>query len=259
MVEKNFPKISIVTPSFNQGKYIEKTILSIINQHYPNLEYIIMDGGSNDNTLEIINKYRDYISFWESKPDNGQSDAIKRGFEISTGVILAYINSDDSYLPGAFLKIADAFEKNPSVKWITGNGIYVNENEVKIRKINFFPYLICSKTMLYGGNCIFQPAAFWRRELYFLVGGIDTKLEYSFDRDLFLKFLLIEKPLKLNYEVAAFRIHSTSKTSTVSHIGQIEDQKIKREYLAQNPPNIISHLFYSFCGYVYQKIVFLFY
>lgn len=257
--KKIYPKISIITPSFNQGKYIEKTILSITSQNYPNLEYIIMDGGSSDNTLEIINKYREYITYWESKPDNGQSDAIKRGFEISTGDILAYINSDDFYLPGTFLKIADAFENNPSVKWITGNGIYVNENEVTIRKNNYFPPLICPKTMLYGGNCFFQPATFWKRELYFSVGGIDQKINYSFDFDLFLKFLLIEKPLKLNYEVAAFRMHPTSKTSTISHIGQNEHQDIRQKYLARNPPNIISHLFYSFIGYIYNKIVFLFY
>jgi glycosyltransferase involved in cell wall biosynthesis len=106
---KKFPKISIVTPSFNQGNFIEQTILSIIKQDYPNLEYIIIDGGSTDNTLDVIKKYEKYLKYWVSEPDNGQSHALNKGFSIATGEIYAYINSDDCLYPGTLLEVAKAF------------------------------------------------------------------------------------------------------------------------------------------------------
>src|SRR5262249_45830023 len=107
---RNWPRISIVTPSYNQGRYIEETIRSVLLQGYPNLEYIIIDGGSTDETIEIIERYHDGLTFWSSEPDNGQSHALNKGFARATGQILAWINSDDMYLPGAFARIATAFE-----------------------------------------------------------------------------------------------------------------------------------------------------
>ncbi|WP_461485736.1 glycosyltransferase family 2 protein, partial [Pedobacter sp.] len=105
----DWPKISIVTPSYNQGQYIEETILSILNQNYPNLEYIIIDGGSTDHTVEIIKKYEDRITYWVSEKDNGQSHAINKGFEKATGEIFAYLNSDDCYYPNTFWEIANTY------------------------------------------------------------------------------------------------------------------------------------------------------
>src|SRR4051812_48252088 len=103
----NLPKISIVTPTLNQGNFIEETILSVIGQNYPNLEYIILDGGSTDNTIEIIKKYEKHLAYWSSEPDKGQSDAINKGFKIATGDILGWINSDDYYMPGIFNHIGN--------------------------------------------------------------------------------------------------------------------------------------------------------
>jgi glycosyltransferase involved in cell wall biosynthesis len=112
-VKSELPKISIVTPSFNQGRFIEKTILSVIEQDYPNLEYIIIDGGSTDESVEIIKKYEKHLAYWVSEPDRGQSHAINKGFERATGEIFGWLNSDDWYHPGALKALAEAFAANP--------------------------------------------------------------------------------------------------------------------------------------------------
>jgi len=249
------PRISIVTPSFNQGKYLEETIKSIIDQNYPNLEYIVMDGGSSDNSLEILKKYQNYLTYWESHPDNGQADAIHRGFTHATGDILCYINSDDYFLPGALWEIARTYIDNPSLKWISGEGIVVNETGEFIRKRKY-PF-VCYETMLYFENCIFQPAAFWRRDFYFQIGGIDTMLKFSFDYDLFMRFTLVEKPIMVHKEIAAFRVHARSKTSTISDIGLQEHMLIRDRYLPKET-NKIKDLFLLLIGKGYRKISFLF-
>jgi len=247
------PRISIVTPSFNQGKYLEETIKSIIDQNYPNLEYIVMDGGSTDNSLDILKKYQNYLTYWESHPDNGQADAIHRGFTHATGDILCYINSDDYFLPDALWEVARTYINNPSLKWMAGEGIFVNEARKYIKKRKYLP--ICYETMLYFENCIFQPASFWRRDFYFQTGGIDTKLRFSFDYDLFMKFIVVEKPIIVHREIAAFRVHAESKTSTISDIGLQEHMLIRNRYLTKET-NKIKRLLLSVIGKGYRKIPF---
>ena len=116
-----YPKISIITPSYNQGQFLEQTILSILSQDYPNLEYIIMDGGSSDNSVEIIRKHEDNLTYWVSEPDKGQSDAINKGFQRATGDILTWLNSDDYYLPGTLHTVAEYFTQHPDVECIYGD------------------------------------------------------------------------------------------------------------------------------------------
>src|SRR5512134_129792 len=121
------PKISIVTPSFNQGKYLERTIRSVIEQDYPNLEYIIIDGGSTDESVEIIRKYEKHLAYWVSEPDRGQSHAINKGFDRATGEIFGWLNSDDWYVPGALKAVAEAFAANPEAGAVVGAGEMVDE------------------------------------------------------------------------------------------------------------------------------------
>ena len=116
----SFPKITIVTPSFNQGRFIEQTIVSVLDQQYPNLEYIVMDGGSTDGTVRILQKYDHHIDFWQSAPDQGQADAINKGFARSSGEILAWLNSDDTYQPGALGEVADLLRHHPDIDVISG-------------------------------------------------------------------------------------------------------------------------------------------
>ena len=124
-----FPKITIVTPSFNQSKFLERTIISVLNQNYPNMEYIIIDGGSTDGSVDIIKKYEKYLTFWCSEKDKGQSDAINKGFEHGTGEIYAYLNSDDLFLPGTLQYIAEAFKSNKNYDLIYGSIYIIDKND----------------------------------------------------------------------------------------------------------------------------------
>lgn len=162
-----YPKISIITPSYNQGLYLEKTIQSVLEQGYPNLEYIVLDAGSTDNSVEIIKKYSTSVTHWESKPDKGQADAIYRGFELATGDVIAWINSDDYYLPGSLNAVGEYFIKNPETRWLIGNGFIVDENGRDILRcftppINFEKIIFC-------GAPIIQPSVFISRQAFFLV------------------------------------------------------------------------------------------
>ncbi|GAG62509.1 unnamed protein product [marine sediment metagenome] len=126
--ELSWPRISVITPSYNQGRFLEKTILSVLNQNYPNLEYIIIDGGSTDESINIIKKYENYIDYWVSEKDRGQADALNKGFKKATGDIIGWQNSDDIYLPSVFLKIAELFKQNPKIDIIYGNRFDIDED-----------------------------------------------------------------------------------------------------------------------------------
>jgi glycosyltransferase involved in cell wall biosynthesis len=164
---RNFLKITVVTPSYNQAKYLERTILSVLNQNYINLEYIIMDGGSTDGSVEIIKKYEKHLTYWVSEKDNGQSDAIAKGFARATGDILAWLNSDDLYMQGTLHSVAQCFNtKQCEVAY--GNVIIVNSEDAVVDDRRFTPYVesISKYGLLYGGFGIYQPACFWTRSIY---------------------------------------------------------------------------------------------
>lgn len=245
----NWPKISIITPSFNQGAFLEETIRSVLLQNYPNLEYIILDGGSTDNSVEIIKKYDEFIDFWVSEPDNGQADAIYRGIEMATGDIIAYLNSDDIYYPDAFFKVAKEFIKNPDSGWLTGRTVFVDEysnpksDQPRYLPINMF-------NMVYLGNFVMQPSTFWKKKLFLSVGGFDKNLRFSFDYELFLKFLKLEKPLWINQNLAGFRYHSMSKTTNIMDVCEEESYKIRERYISDN--TIITNIVGRILGKIYS-------
>lgn len=182
-----YPKISVVTPSYNQGKFLEGTILSVLNQNYPNLEYIIMDGGSNDNSVEIIKKYADKLTYWQSKPDGGQSAAINEGFKHATGDIYCWLNSDDQFTSGALKTVGEYFLTHSECQWLSGISQMKNSKgkiieTITPKKLDF------SSLSDWFQNMIYQPATFWRNNLWVEVGGLDKKLHCSMDFDLWLKF-----------------------------------------------------------------------
>jgi len=230
--DPSYPKISIVTPSYNQAKFLEKTILSVLNQNYPNLEYIIIDGGSTDESVEIIKKYEKYFDYWVSKRDKGQADAIKKGFEKSTGEIMGWLNSDDTYLPRSFFKMVESSQKHFEADLTFGDIYFINEydqiiGECKLTKLNI-------THLVYEGICLAQPAVFWTKEIYNKVGGLNPQYKFCMDFDLFTR---IADMGHLNYipeYIANFRIHKDSKTSTISDIWGIEHDEIIRRYLPQN-------------------------
>jgi len=206
-----YPNISIVTPSFNQGKFLEETIQSLFNQNYPTLEYFIVDGGSTDNSGDIIKKYEDKIDWWVNEPDKGQSDAINKGFQKAKGDWLCWVNSDDILLPDVLEKVAKAFNKNPEVDIITGNVLYINEDDFIVRCVRV-PRM---RWFFYRRSVGFftAPAIFFKKELYEKVGGLDINLHYSMDIDLWHKFRLAGANIyHIKEYLGAFRVHSFSKT-----------------------------------------------
>jgi len=210
---KPWPKISVVTVSFNMENYIEDTILSVIAQQYPNLEYIIIDGGSKDGTVDIIKKYESWITYWVSEPDNGMYDAIQKGFSKSTGEIMAYINSDDKYHYNAFFAAASIFSAMGDVDWILGRASFYNDEgtivDVKdLKKWSKFNYYLGDY------QWIQQESIFWRRNLWLKVGGkINTSLKYAGDYELWLRFFRFAKLYSTETIFAGFRFRTKDQLS----------------------------------------------
>lgn len=231
-----WPKISIVTPSFNQAQFLERTILSVLNQNYPNLEYIIIDGGSADGSVEIIKKYEKYLAYWVSEPDEGQGNAINKGFHKSTGEILAWLCSDDIYLPESLTAIAPLFTKNRA-DLVYGNTYLINEKD-KIfgehRNVSYSKHF--SKAAVI--NRIFsisQPSMFWRRELFIKVGGVNEKLCNVLDNDLIIKFLLADsKVIYVRGFISCERLHPGRKTERLKHLSQKELDIVGKLYNGMN-------------------------
>ena len=210
---KNWPKISIVTPSYNQGQFIEETILSIINQNYSNLEYIIIDGGSTDNTVEVIKKYEQYITYWVSEPDSGMYEAIQKGFEKSTGEIMAWLNSDDLYHRNSFFVVAEVFRSFPNINWITGAVTYFDEDGriVEVRESRRW-----SKHQFYIGQYqwVQQESTFWTRSLWNKAGSyVNSSLRYAGDFDLWIRFFRYEKLFSTNAALGGFRLRTNNQLS----------------------------------------------
>ncbi len=215
---KNYPKITIVTPNYNCEKYLEKTILSVINQNYPNLEYIIIDGGSNDSSVEIIKKYKNYLTYWISEPDNGMYEAIQKGFDKSTGEIMAWINSDDMYHKNSFFTVAEIFTSFSEVKWLTGVNTFYDEFDrttyVK-HSYGHNKYSMFLQPELY----IQQESTFWRRELWKKAGSkLNTSLKYAGDFELWLRFNKYSQIYITDSLIAGFRYRKNQSTQLYMHI-----------------------------------------
>lgn len=205
------PKISIVTPSYNQGQFIEATIQSVLNQHYPNLEFFIMDGGSTDNTVEVIQRYADQIDYWVSEPDNGQTHAINKGLARATGDIIGYLNSDDQLLDGTLHFVADQLQ-NSDAWWLAGAGNYTYADGSKLQHTPKVP-------PCYGPQIIVrpwaadQPSTFWRRKCFDLVGNFNETLNFTLDTDFMARLLLHgRRPLLTDRALSHAIIHTASKT-----------------------------------------------
>jgi glycosyltransferase involved in cell wall biosynthesis len=212
---KNWPKITIITPSYNQEAFLEETIRSIVLQNYPNLEYIIMDGGSNDNSIDIIKKYESHLSYFVSEKDFGQSHAINKGFAMATGDILNWINSDDTLCRNALFSIAEAYGRRKSANVvIMGNGYEIDEqSNIIMERLGYKPTREEANTYLnIAGNPI-QQSLFFSKKLFFESGGINPLIKYPMDIDLLFKFSFLKAEIIFSEAyLGNFRKHSLSKT-----------------------------------------------
>ena len=207
-----YPKISIVTPSYNQAQFLERTILSVLNQNYPNLEYIIIDGGSTDCSVEIIKKYESKLAYWVSEPDRGQSHAINKGWKMSSGQILAYLNSDDTYRDGTLFSIAKYFTNHPEVDMVYGDVYVIDEMDRLV-----YPF-ICGDFNLkkYIKDCNYfipQQAVFFRRQVFEKVGLLDEGLHFKMDRDYFIRIGMNGCVKRIPHYLAHFRTHPAAKST----------------------------------------------
>jgi glycosyltransferase involved in cell wall biosynthesis len=210
------PRITIVTPSFNQGPFIERTIRSVLDQGYPNIEYSIMDGGSTDGTMDILRKYEGRLT-WVSEKDKGQADAINKGIARSTGDIIAYLNSDDVYEPGALHRVAEHFRGHRESMWLTGKCRIIDEQDREIRRpITVYKNFLLrhySYSLLLVTNPVSQPATFWRRDAVKEFGLFDENEHLVMDYDYWLRIGKKYPLAVLNEYLAAFRVYAASKTS----------------------------------------------
>lgn len=226
-----YPKISIVTPSFNQGQYIEDTILSVLGQNYPNIEYLIIDGGSNDSTVEVIKKYENKINYWVSESDNGQSDAINKGFNKATGDILMWLNSDDLLLPNVLSFIAEKYQENTEAIFF-GNCIHfeeTKEGEVKSYGSNVKESF--TKYPLELFDTIIQPSSFWSKDVWERNGALSEEFHFGFDWEWFLRAKTNNIPfICFNKAISMYRIHDSHKTGVGGKKRQLELLKIYNIY-----------------------------
>jgi len=209
------PKISIVTVNFNGGEYLERTINSVLNQRYPNLEYIIIDGGSSDHSVDIIRKYSSELHYWISEADGGMYEALQKGLSKTTGELLAWINSDDLYHQNCFFRVAEIFSDYPQIAWLTGVPSAIDEKDnVMIPKFDDYP--VWSKFRYYSGDYkwIQQESTFWRRSLWDKAGGkLDTTLKLAGDFKLWLTFFKYEKLYTAPILIGGFRMRRYGQQS----------------------------------------------
>ncbi len=207
----SFEKITIITPSYNQGRFLEQTILSVIGQHYPNLEYIIMDGGSTDNSVEIIKKYERHLAHWESEKDRGQAHALNKGFARATGTIFGWLNSDDFYLPGTLSFIAEQLEAHKP-ELLFGNCLHFVEDQQRaygsdVRSAHETRDLLLA-------DYIIQPSSFWTHESWLQAGVLDESLHFGFDWEWFIRAMKAGTAFKVEDRyLSAYRIHGEHKTA----------------------------------------------
>lgn len=264
-------KISIITPSYNQVQFIGKTIESILSQQYPNIEYIIMDGGSTDGTQEILKQYEVKIkklqrskncnvrSFhWVSENDKGQVDAINKGLRMATGDIVTYINSDDYYTLGAIQNVMRIFRNRRNVDWITGDCIIVDENghsiQNSIRIYKKFLRHFLLRTALFIVNPIAQPSTFWRKEMIVKAGYFDEELRYAFDYDFWIRLMKHSLPFVSNNVFSCFRIHKASKGGK-EYVRQFaEEQRVAKRYTSNKLLLVLHRIHIMIIVFMYNII-----
>lgn len=213
-----WPRVSIVTPSFNQGQFLEEAIRSVLLQGYPDLEYIIIDGGSTDDSINIIKKYEPWLTYWESKPDRGQSHAINKGLKRSTGLLFNWHNSDDILTPNNLSTMASAMVRYPQAGYAHGQLIIIDENGPAIKDTmrcdsgeeTFSPELASAVCNLKAG---YQPGCLMDRELAVKVGMVGENLHYIMDVDLLLRIALVRPPLYVNASATYLRVYASNKSS----------------------------------------------
>ena len=238
MTRPGEPLVSIVTPSFNQGGFIAETIASVLGQDYPHVEYLVVDGGSTDGTLEILRGFGKRLS-WVSEPDRGQSDAINKGWRRTRGEIIAWLNADDLYRPGAITKAVAFFQQHPDIDLVYGDCDFINE-EGDVLERHHKGQTSAADLVRSPVSVILQPAAFLRRRVLETVGYLDETLQFIMDMEYWLRVASRHKISHLPECLAAFRVHGESKSGRQSQ--RFEDERLRVYERFFKSPSVPDHL-----------------
>jgi len=220
------PCVTLITPSFNQGRFIGQAIESVLEQLTPEVEYLVVDGGSTDGTLDILHSYGDRLC-WISEPDGGQSDALAKGFGRTRGEILGWVNSDDKLAPGALDKIIDTFTRHPRAGLVYGDGVLIDEAGIESGRAGSEPFDLWR--LVNVADYILQPSAYFRRTAYEAAGGLDRNLRYAMDWDLWIRLARVAEVVYLPEVLACSRVWHGTKTFTGGwhRIAEISDVALR--------------------------------
>lgn len=230
----NFPKVSVVMPSYQQAEFIERSLLSVLNQDYPNIELIVIDGGSSDDTVEIIKKYENRLAHWVSEKDSGQSEALNKGFAMATGDILGWLNSDDLYLPGAISLAVDAFQGRSDKNVVFGDWLSIDSEDCIYERNYAFDFSLGQ--FEYEGFHLNAQSMFWLKGVHDRFGGFNESLHRTMDYQMIMAFGVNEGDsafLRVDDELACFRRHDEQKTKGESGSNNIvseEHRSIAQQY-----------------------------
>ncbi len=222
------PKVSIVTPSYNQGQYVARTVRSVLMQDYPDLEYLFLDGGSTDGTMAEVEPYLKRFAYWRSERDDGQAGAVQEGLRRASGDVMAYLNSDDVLAPGTVSRVVRFFERHPRVDAIYSHRVVIDENDRIMSTWLLPPH---SSYLISRWDLLPQETCFWRRKLFERAGNVDPSMAFALDYDLFVRYMRAGRFARLNAFLGAFRRHSASKTvAQMDSIGKAEIEVVMRRY-----------------------------
>lgn len=249
----DLPTISIVTPSYNQGDFLEETIQSVLEQNYPKLEYIIIDGGSTDGSVDIIKKYSKYLSYWVSEKDGGQTNALNKGFKKASGEIVAWLNSDDCYLPGTLETIGTIFKENSDIELVFGNKLSIDKDGKVFRDERHTRFSFTALIVM--GSILSQCASFWRRNLFEKFGYLDETLNFAMDYEFYCRIGAYVRAKHIKKYLAKFRWHEKSKSMTIHDVCLEEHNRIRSKYLEAvcrgYPEILVKYAMHGYRGFCY--------
>ncbi|TDB64491.1 glycosyltransferase family 2 protein [Arundinibacter roseus] len=246
MMDPSFPRLTVITPSYNQGIYLERTILSVLNQGYPNLEYIIIDGGSTDSSVEVIKKYENYLSYWVSEKDNGQVHALNKGLSRATGEWLSFQNSDDVYFPETFSRFGAVINKYPNVSIFYGDLFMITPDDTVTELLKTLPFNF--KSQYFEGMQIHNQSLFFKKKLVEKFGLFDESYRFAFDYEFITRFTAQPGTYTKRIEglAGALRVHEDAKSSTIAEVGKQEHARVQadfRKYISGGLPHKLQYLY----------------
>lgn len=230
----SWPKISVITVSYNQAEYLEQTLQSVLDQGYPNLEYIVIDGGSTDGSVQILGRYSRSFTYWVSEPDDGQTDGLIKGFQKATGEIECWLNSDDLFELDALRVVAEFFVKHPEANVVYGDSVWIDRDGSPIRPKNEHAFNRFIWT--YDHNYIPQPSTFWRRALYEKVGGLDPTFNLAMDADLWMRFAEVTRLHHIPIVLSRIRTYPEQKNRRLRADSDREDWVIRQRFVGNVSP-----------------------